>query len=157
MSDVWSNLGNENDDVLGGASDWLESQRHQHRTRQAAYRRGTKTIAIRATVGRTQFELTDDHGTMQRIESVDFIVRAGDLQWPVEGRPQAGDRIITRDGLYPPDDEEPDRGLIREYEVLSLPGVPCWRYSDPNMRSWRVHTKLVKEYVGTVIVEETIP
>lgn len=112
-------------DLLGQGSDWLESQRHTHLTREVAYARGPQSLTLRATVGRTQFDLADDTGILQRIESRDYLIRASDLTF---GEPKAGDRIT--DGAV--------------YEVMAPGGEPPWRYSDPNRKTLRIHTKMVE-------------
>lgn len=113
-------------DLLKQGSDWLESQRHAHLAHEVVYTRGAQAVTLLATVGRTQFDLADDTGVLQRIESRDFLVRASDLTL---GEPLAGDRIT--DGAV--------------YEVMAPGGGEApWRYSDPYRRTLRIHTKLVE-------------
>jgi hypothetical protein len=110
-------------DLLSSGAAWLESQRHQHLAKEVVYRRGPLQVTLRATVGRTEFELADEQGILQRVESRDFLVRADDLTF---GIPQAGD-VIVEGGLA--------------FEVNSPGGTPAWRYSDPNRATLRIHTK----------------
>lgn len=117
-------------DLLANGSDWLQEQRHLHLSRPVAYWRGPRSIAMQATVGQTDFELTDDSGIFQRIDSRDFLIRTQDMAF---GLPQAGDRIV-------------DAGT--DYEVMSPGGGrPPWRYSDNRKLTMRVHTKAVGEAV----------
>jgi len=66
-------------DLLGKAADWLERQRHRHLTTPVWFERDGRRVGLQATVGRTQFESTDQYGHVLRSESRDFLVRAADL------------------------------------------------------------------------------
>ena len=112
-------------DLLAIGSDWLERQRHQHLSKEVVYRRGPISMSMRATVGRTEFELADESGILQRVESRDFLIRTQDLTL---GHPQSGD-VIVEDGLA--------------FEVNGPGGGPAWRYSDPNRATYRIHTKSI--------------
>jgi hypothetical protein len=130
-------------DMLAQGSAWLEDQRHAHLARPVIYERGGETIEILATIGRTLFEQVDaSGGVLQKIESRDFLVRASDLI--LGGRPtlpKSGDRI-----------HEESIGQVFIYEVMTPLGgnEPPYRYSDPNRRTLRIHTK----HVGTEAIEQ---
>jgi len=62
-------------DMLDRGAAFLESQRHQHMTRNVVYRRGPDEKQVQATVGKTEFEQADDSGLIHRTESRDFLVR----------------------------------------------------------------------------------
>lgn len=115
-------------DLLQQGEAWLTEQRHEHMTHEVHYRRGAATIALNATVGRTEWEQTDEHGLIQRIESRDFLVRTADL---VDGGnpflPAPGDQIV--DGAV--------------YEVMAMADEQSWRYSATNRGTVRIHTKMV--------------
>lgn len=118
-------------DLLAFGAAWLSEQRHRHLTRPITYRRGSRTIEMRATVGRTNWEVDDGHGYLERFESRDFVVRSSDLvhdgrSW----RPLAGDRIT-------------EAGSSAIYEVMSPPREPVWRNADPDGISIRIHSKRV--------------
>jgi hypothetical protein len=118
-------------DLLAYGAAWLSERRHRHLTRPITYRRGSRTIETRATVGRTNWEVDDGHGYLERFESRDFVVRSSDLVhdgriW----RPQAGDRIT-------------EAGSDVVYEVMSPPREPVWRNADPDGVSIRIHSKRV--------------
>lgn len=125
-------------DMLAQGLAWLEDQRHAHLTRQVVYERGGETIEVLATIGRTLFEQVDaSGGVVQKFESRDFLVRASDLV--LGGRPtlpKSGDRIRETSGEQ-----------VVVYEVLTPLGgnEPPYRYSDPNRRTLRIHTK----HIGT--------
>ena len=120
-------------DILETASNWLEQQRAKHRTRTVAYVRGVDQVELAATIGRTQFEVDDGFGVIERIESRDFLVTAAELI--VAGQttlPQRGDLI-----------RETQDGTVFVYEVLAPGKEPHWRYSDPYRRTLRIHTKQI--------------
>jgi len=115
-------------DLLGNGLDWLERQRERFLARPVRYRRGSMDLPVPATVGRTLFRLAAGPGAHERIESRDFLIAATHLA--ALEPPQRGDRIV----------EEAD-GRRHTYEVLAPGGEPHWRWSDPNRRAYRIHTK----------------
>ena len=115
--------------MLSKGAEWLERQRHAYLTVDVEYQRDAVRLPLRATIGKTVFEVTDDYDRLVRIESRDFLIRVNDLIFD--------DQVVT-----------PGPGdLIHEgnfvYEVMSPPGEPEWRYSDVNRQTIRVHTKQV--------------
>jgi hypothetical protein len=115
-------------DLLGRASDWLESQRTRFATRLVIYQRGDQQADVAATVGKTVFDLDDGAGAVViREESRDYLILTADLPF---GLPERGDRIGEAQG-----------GQTFIYEVVGPGHEPCWRYSDPNRKTVRVHTK----------------
>lgn len=110
--------------------EFLESQRHLYLTREVEYARGSDTVTLYATVGRTIYEETDESGTIIRSESRDYLIRAADLE--LDGtlvEPAPGDKITEES---------------RVYEVFSIGSEPCWRWSDStNSITYRVHAKRV--------------
>lgn len=112
--------------VIADGVAWLRKQQLAHTSDEALYRRpGAVERTVRATAGRSAWDATDADGAVVRIENVDFIVPAEDL----ETAPEKGDRLVF-DG--------------REYEVLSPGGEPPWRWSDVRRTAMRIHTKLVE-------------
>lgn len=121
-------------DLLDKGAAWLEDQRHQHLTRTVTYQRGTDTVELAATIGRTRFEQTDEDGLMHQVEARDYLVRTQDLVLAgSQALPEAGDQIREADG---------DQVFV--YEVMAPGGEPPWRYSDPQRRTLRIHTKHVR-------------
>lgn len=113
-------------DLLGSASDWLEGQRHQFLTRQITYYRGPLAQSVAATVDRSEFQSTDSNGFTFRIETRDYLILSDELQG---GAPEPGDRILEGTNTY---------------QVMPpQTGIPAWRYSDINRKTFRVHTQLV--------------
>ncbi len=120
-------------DLLGKAAAWLDDQRVRHLSRPVTYARGEHSVEVQAAVGRTEFEVDNGTGVLEKVESRDFLIRASDLV--LDGSavlPERGDRIR----------EEQD-GMLYVYEVMAPGREPCWRYSDPYRRVLRIHTKLV--------------
>ncbi len=115
---------------------WLEQQRHRNMTVPVAYQRGGgPAIELDATLGKSTFKSQDDYGRLINTVSTDFLVRVEDLI--VDGQsvlPEAGDYIF-----YPRASETNSK--VGVYEVAAINGEPCWRYSDINNKTFRVHTK----------------
>jgi hypothetical protein len=110
---------------------WLSQQRHAHMSHAVTYARGSTSVAINATPGRTVLELVDQNGFPLRIDAKDWLIRATDLGNLL--LPEDGDRVT----------EIGTDGRSRTYEVMRVGGEPCWRYADPNHATIRVHSKLV--------------
>lgn len=116
-------------DLLGKAAAWLAGQRHAHLTASVVYARGTDSVTLAATVGRTEFEAEDEYGRVVRTVSRDYLVRAQDLVIGGETvLPEPGDRITDGDAVF---------------EVMSPTGEPEWRWSDTIRKTLRIHTKEV--------------
>ncbi|MEM7630373.1 MAG: hypothetical protein AAF356_13290 [Planctomycetota bacterium] len=112
----------------------LDRTRQAHLSRTVVYRRGADSVEIEATVGSTAFDRTDEYGVVHRIESRDYLVTAADLVLGGEAvTPKAGDRIT-----------ETGEARVHEYEVMAPGDEPAWRYSDPQRRTLRIHTKFVR-------------
>jgi len=120
-------------DLLEQGAAFLDDQRHRHMSREVVYRRGAEEKEVQATIGRTEFEQTDEAGLIHRVESRDFLIRAADLDLgagPIQ--PKAGDQVREQAGTQ-----------VLVYEVNAPGGQPPWRFSDPYRRVMRVHTKFV--------------
>ena len=116
-------------DLLERGSRWLEQRRTEHCSQDVSYVRGSDSVAVKATIGRTQYE-TDDNQTV-RIDFTDrdFLILADDLVLAgVTVTPKPGDRVRETHG---------DQTLI--FEVID------WRYSDPYRQTLRIETK----YIGS--------
>ena len=119
--------------MLQKGSDWLEDQRVKHMTRSVLYQRGTSSVEVSATVGRTVFEVDNGYGVLERTESRDYLILTGDLLLDGEqALPERGDRI-----------REPQGTQTFVYEVMAPGKEPHWRYSDPYRKTLRIHTKQV--------------
>jgi hypothetical protein len=120
-------------DMLRDASAWLESKRHEFLTTNVTYVRGGVSVALKATIGRTEFEQRDEYGVIERTEARDYLVRAQDLVLgDVETLPERGDEII-----------EAGDGKLFIYEVMAPGKEPHYQYSDAYRQTLRIHTRFV--------------
>ena len=120
-------------DIIKIGEEWLEGQRIRHLSRPVTYARGEGSVDVRATVGRTVFEVDDGTGILEQYESRDFIIRAADLVIDdVAVSPERGDRI-----------RETQDGIVYVYEVMAPGRLPHAKFSDRSRRTLRIHTKLV--------------
>ena len=119
--------------MLKTGSSWLLDQMKTHASVDIVYERGIDQVPIKATIGRTVFEIEDGHGVLERTESRDFLVQAADLV--IAGAtilPERGDRIRETVGT-----------ITYVYEVMAPGKEPHWRYSDPFRKTLRIHTKQI--------------
>ncbi len=121
-------------DVLKDASACLEGERNKVLTEPVTYERGSDSVVLNATRGRTVFEIDDGFGPVERWEAKDFLVLAVDLILNgVEELPERGDIIKDLQGLR-----------IYVYEVMSPAQEPFFRFSDLWRETLRIHTKQVQ-------------
>jgi len=108
-------------DLLRERAAFLESQRDSFCTSPVEYRRlSGVTKTVNATMGKTDFETTDENGFKIGGTAVDFLILSAALGF----EPSAGDIIV-------------DSG--RKYEVLDLGSDGPWRWSEPGI-TYRIHT-----------------
>ena len=120
-------------DILERGSNWLEDQRVAHASRPVIYQRGESTVEVPASIGRTEFEIDNGVGILERTESRDFLVPAVSLVLnDTQTLPKRGDRIRETIGT-----------VTFTYEVMAPGKEPPWRYSDAYRRTLRIHTKLI--------------
>ena len=120
-------------DLLANAATWLAQQRTKHLTQQVVYRRETHNVTVTATIGKTEFEVDDEFGVVQRIESRDFLILASDLILDENVTlPERGDIIEEQAGTQ-----------TLQYDVTAPGNEPCWRYSDLYRQTLRIHAKLM--------------
>jgi len=120
-------------DLLQKGSEWLEEQRTRHAASTVQYVRGSRSVEITATIGRTIFEVDNGYGVLVRHQSRDFLALAAELI--LDGElvlPQRGDRIRETQGQQ-----------VFVYEVMAPGKEPCWRYSDPYRKTLRIHTQQI--------------
>ena len=119
--------------LLEKGSQWLETMRTNHLASPVTYRRGQGQVTVNATLGKTDYETSDESGFTVKAHTNDFLVIAVDLMIDDDLiTPKVGDQIIlTRNS----------RQAV--FEVLALPSGECWRYSDPFGKTLRIHTKQV--------------
>jgi len=119
-------------DQLQAAVAWLGATRKESMARTVTYVRGDDTVAVAATVGKTEFPVVGPDGVQSAVESRDYIINSVDLV--LDGAvviPQRGDQV--RDTV---------NGVDRTYEVLSPGGTQHYRFTGPDNGLCRIHTKL---------------
>ena len=109
--------------MLNDGLTWLEKQLMLNCSGQVEYvRDGLEAILTDAVFGKTEFEVTGEDGFASGAFVWDFLIDAEVLAL----EPRTGD-IINLGG--------------KEYELMKLPGEGCWRWTGPNRRTYRIHTK----------------
>ena len=120
-------------DLLRRGLEWLERERAKHASQKVRYRRGAEEAEVRATIGKTLFEIQNDYGVAERTETRDFLVLAREL---VLGgavtTPRRGDQVRELQGSQ-----------VFIYEVMAPGKEPEWRYSDLYRHTLRIHTRQV--------------
>jgi len=109
-------------DLLAQGAAWLTSQQRSFCSTWIEYRRGDESFLAPATAGKTDYEIQDESGLRIGGVITDFIIASDDLGQD----PAVGDIIIANE---------------RKYEVLDLGADGAWRWSDPYMSAYRIHTK----------------
>ena len=119
--------------LLEQGTAWLADQLKTHASSTVVYQRGAQQVSVSATIGKTEFEIDDGSGVLQRVESRDYLIQPADLQIAgVATLPIAGDRIRETIGTK-----------TYVYEVMGPGNEPHYRFSDPFRRVLRIHTKHV--------------
>lgn len=125
-------------DMLRKGAVWLESARRRFLSHTVSYKRtsadgvNVTTADLPATTGETRFEAIDSNNIAITFASRDFLIHRTDFEAYNFGTPQRGDRVS----------DEID-GVLCVFEVMAPPGQECWRWSDPERQTIRVHTKAV--------------
>lgn len=120
-------------DLLKKGSEWLETMRTNHLASPVTYKRGQGQVVVNATLGKTDYETSDESGFTVKAHTNDFLLIAVDLMIDDDLiTPKIGDQIIVTRA-----------GAAVTFEVLALPSGECWRYSDPFGKTLRIHTKQV--------------
>ncbi|XZE35854.1 hypothetical protein SH501x_001398 [Pirellulaceae bacterium SH501] len=113
---------------LSSGAGWLARQLNEHTTDSVVYSRGSVSIRLCGTKGRSTFESAMSDGTVMRSEPVDWIFTDDSLCRLLErfDEPIDGDRIVADKKIY---------------EVLSPGYEKPWRYADQFDKTLRIHTK----------------
>jgi hypothetical protein len=120
-------------DMLQTGSDWLSGVLKTHAAQSVSYRRGSSSVTLSATLGRSLFQAATDSGMITETQADDFIIEAADLvldEAAVE--PKEGDEITRTSG-----------GKTLVYRVLPFGTEPAWRFTDSYRNAYRIHTKLM--------------
>lgn len=123
--------------MIAQGNDFLRRQRRAHMSTTIEYRRGNdRTPGITATRGRSEFEQNDTEAVRVVAELHDWIIDRADLLLEAGGdtpqTPRAGDVIAHTIG-----------DTIHKYEVMTVPGFGCYRFTNPSRDVYRIHTKAI--------------
>src|ERR1041384_4981025 len=120
-------------DLLGRGGAFLADQRTRHMSRTVTYQRGSDSVSVMATVGKTEGTVAREHGVAESYQVRDYLILAKDLilsGLPI--LPQAGDKIFEADI---------DAGFTYTFQVCPPPGSePCYRESGGYHLTLRIHT-----------------
>lgn len=108
--------------LLNHSLDWLEQKLLGFCSSPVQYRHDSQTITLNAVFGKTDYQVDNELGL--RVGSVvwDFLIDAQMLGMT----PQAGDVMVVNG---------------KQFEVMALSGQGCWRWTGPNQKTYRIHTK----------------
>ena len=81
-------------------------------------------VTVKATFGRTNYEVEDNYGISVSSYIVDFLILASAMDAFIE--PEMGDQITVSG---------------RVYEVMAITGQGHWQWSDQHRVTMRIHTK----------------
>lgn len=115
--------------VISAGLAWLTGQRAVHLSRSVVYSRGSDSVIVSATVGKSIFEETDSYGVVHRAEYRDYII-------PVDGFTLGADRAVPRAGDRV---TETYGGRTTVYVVAAPTGEQCYR-ELADRTAVRVHT-----------------
>jgi hypothetical protein len=108
--------------MLNQGLDWLEQRLMGFCSSPVQYRRDAQSHTIDAVFGKTDIQIQDHTGISVSSFVWDFLIDAQTLGF----EPAVGDLIVIGG---------------RQYEVMHLSGQTYWRWTGPNRRTYRIHTK----------------
>ena len=108
--------------LLSSGLDWLEQKLNDFCSSPIEYRRGGDSKTVTAMLGKSDYEVGDDYGIRLGGFVWDFLIEAEALGF----EPQVGDLIVVNS---------------RSFEVMNLADQNCWRWTGPNCKTYRIHTK----------------
>ena len=108
--------------MLNQGLDWLEQRLLGFCSSPVEYRRDAQTETVDAVFGKTDIEVDDQTGISVSSFVWDFLIDAETLGF----EPDVGDLIVINGRLF---------------EVMNLSGQGCWRWTGPNRKTYRIHTK----------------
>ena len=120
-------------DLLSKGNDWLNAKTKSHMSHLVTYSRGVASVSLKATDGEDFSEQRDDYGMIVANRSRDFLIAAADLI--ISGsvvEPDRGDYITAT-----------ENGKSVVYEVIAPGSEIHFRYSDPERKMLRIHTKQI--------------
>ena len=122
-------------DYLSTGMAKLEEIRKGYMASNVTYKRGSNTVTVAATKGRSVRDEETESGVMLRHEIIDFLIATADLILSgSQVEPEVGDQILETVG-----------SVVLTYKVVPLETEGHFRYSDPQRNTLRIHTKLWEE------------
>jgi len=115
------------------ANNWHAEFRKEQASRMVTYRRGSDTVDVAASIGRTEHQFIDEHGIVRIWQSRDYLILTEDLIiGGIQVEPAAGDVIEDTD----------INGDPINYKVMPM-DEEASRYSDKYGKRLRVYTKRI--------------
>lgn len=108
--------------MLNSGLDWLEQRLMGFCSSPVQYRRDAQSQTVDAVYGKTDIEVEEAGGISVSSFVWDFLIDAETLGF----EPEVGDIIVINSRLF---------------EVMNLSGQGCWRWTGPNRKTYRIHTK----------------
>jgi hypothetical protein len=110
--------------LLNNGLDWLEQNLLGFCASPVDYRRDEQSLTLDAVFGKTDYQVSTESGVEVGAFIWDFLMDAQTLDMT----PKVGDIVVVNG---------------KQYEVMNLSGQGCWRWTGPNQKTMRIHTKLV--------------
>jgi hypothetical protein len=122
--------------LLEDGAQWLADQMEESVSSPVVYVRGSLECPLNASLGKTQFEVTDQAGMLQNVESHDFILRASEMLFDgLPFVPKAYDSVlIVRGGVT-------HKYVVVQYGSMIDSTEQVYRWCDPYGKQLRVHTR----------------
>lgn len=122
--------------ILETASQWLSDQLDENASSSVAYRRGSLSVTVLASKGKTTLDVANSSDMLVNVEAHDFIITASTIVLnELVSLPLVGDRIT-----------ETIASKLHSYEVIMFGAEQPYRFCDPYGHKVRIHTK----YLGVV-------
>jgi len=121
-------------DIIKDATLILSEILKDFASQTVTYARGYDSVDVPATFGAKLLKTHDQFGGV-RMEwtDLDFIIPSAELKFGTELiTPERDDLIYVSQG-----------GQVQVYEVRPFGAEPPWRWSDPYLVNYRIHTKLI--------------
>ena len=110
--------------LLNHGLDWLEQNLLGFCSSPVTYRRDAQTQTCNAVFGKTDYQVSGESGVEVGAFLWDFLIDAESLGLS----PEVGDIVVVNG---------------KQFEVMKLSGQGCWRWTGPNQKTYRIHTKQV--------------
>ena len=108
--------------LLNNGLDWLEQTLLGCCSSPVQYRRDSQTVTLNAVFGKTDYQVSTESGIEVGAFIWDFLMDAETLSLT----PEVGDIVVVNG---------------KQFEVMALSGQGCWRWTGPNQKTYRIHTK----------------